>query len=372
MKLNGFCSRKGSSWRHEGVFLVISTCHYGVNANEITSKLVIDAGSGRLIPDTFFGAFFEEINHAGAGGLWAELVNNRGFEAGGSINGTSNIYPWTIIGENQSSIIVSTEGSSCFERNKIALRMDVLCHRKSCPRGGVGISNPGFWGMNIEEGKKYKVVFYVRSLGRINLQISFVGSDNGVKLASTKIRWKDTVGAWEERPGHYNDIWKYWTDDGFGYFEGLQAYVSEYAVWKEVAGNGSLYAAVAEAAFLIGLEKNSDVVSMVAYAPLFVNTNDEYWIPDAIVFNTYQNYGTPSYWLQQFFIDSNGAIFLNSTLYNSSSSIVASAIQYTNSQDGKNYLKVKIVPKRASLENASNDMNVELAPYSVTSFDLLI
>ncbi|KAI5437091.1 hypothetical protein KIW84_023279 [Lathyrus oleraceus] len=326
-------------------------------------------------------------------------------------------------------------------------------------------------------------------------------------------RWKDTVGAWEERLGHYNDIWKYWTDDEFGYFEGLQlsedlgaypiwvfnngishhyeintsaispfvqealdgiefargspeskwgslrasmghpksfdlryvgvgnedcgkhnyqgnylefykaikdrypdiqiisncdgsqyplnhpadlydfhiytnskdmfsqytkfdkaprsgpkAYVSEYAVWKEDAGNGSLYAAVAEAAFLIGLEKNIDVVNMVAYAPLFVNTNDKYWIPDAIVFNTYQNYGTPSYWLQQFFIDSNGAIFLNSTLYNSSSSIV----QYTNSQDGKNYLKVKIVPKRASLENASNDMNVELAPYSVTSFDLLI
>lgn len=42
-----------------GVCFIISTCHYGVNANEITSKLVIDAGSGRLIPDTFFGAFFE-------------------------------------------------------------------------------------------------------------------------------------------------------------------------------------------------------------------------------------------------------------------------------------------------------------------------
>jgi hypothetical protein len=36
------------------------------------------------------------------------------------------------------------------------------------------------------------------------------------------------------------------------------------------------------------------------------------------------------------------------------------------------FVYVQIVPKRASLENASNDMNVELAPYSVTSFDLLI
>jgi len=36
----------------------------------------------------------------------------------------------------------------------------------------------------------------------------------------------------------------------------LQAFVSEYAVWKEDAANGSLLAAVAEAAFLIGVEKN--------------------------------------------------------------------------------------------------------------------
>ncbi|XP_039683473.1 alpha-L-arabinofuranosidase 1 isoform X4 [Medicago truncatula] len=636
------------------VCLVISECHADVNANAShISKLVIDARTRRPIPDTFFGAFFEEINHAGAGGLWAELVDNRGFEAGGS-NVSSNINPWIIIGDNSSSIIVSTDRSSCFECNKVALRSDVLCQGQSCPLGGVGISNPGFWGMNIEQGKKYKVVFYVRSLGPINLQVSFIGSDDGVKLASTNIsafgvnvtkwsrmetileangtnhnsslqittsnrgvvwldqvsampldtykghgfrsdlyqmaadlkpktfrfpggcyvegdylrnafRWKDTVGPWEERPGHFNDIWNYWTDDGFGYFEGLQlsedlgafpvwvfnsgishhdevntsdispfvqealdgiefargsstsqwgslrasmghpepfdlrfvaignedchkynylgnylkfyeaikhdypdiqiisncdgsihqldhpadlydfhiytdskdmfsdytkfdnaprsgpkAFVSEYAVWKEDAGAGSLYAAVAEAAFLIGLEKNSDIVSMVAYAPLFLNTNDRKWIPDAIVFNSYQNYGTPSYWLQQLFIESSGATLLNSTLQNSSSSIVASAIEYKNSQDGKNYLRVKvvnfgnatenfmisinglnsivqssnssmvvltssnrmdensfsepnkIVPQRTALGNASNDMDVRLPPYSVTSFDLSI
>lgn len=38
-------------------------------------------------------------------------------------------------------------------------------------------------------------------------------------------RWKDSVGAWEERPGHYGDVWDYWTDDGFGYFEGLQVHL---------------------------------------------------------------------------------------------------------------------------------------------------
>lgn len=35
-------------------------------------------------------------------------------------------------------------------------------------------------------------------------------------------RWGETVGPWEERPGHVNDAWGYWTDDGLGFFEFLQ------------------------------------------------------------------------------------------------------------------------------------------------------
>lgn len=35
-------------------------------------------------------------------------------------------------------------------------------------------------------------------------------------------RWRETIGTWEERPGHFNDVWQYWTDDGLGFFEFLQ------------------------------------------------------------------------------------------------------------------------------------------------------
>ena len=35
-------------------------------------------------------------------------------------------------------------------------------------------------------------------------------------------RWKESIGPWEERPGHFGDVWMYWTDDGLGYFEFLQ------------------------------------------------------------------------------------------------------------------------------------------------------
>lgn len=75
-------------------------------------------------------------------------VQVTGFEAGG-INTPSNIDPWLIIGD-ESNIIVETDRSSCFASNPIALRMEVLCgatRTNACPSGGVGIYNPGYWGM---------------------------------------------------------------------------------------------------------------------------------------------------------------------------------------------------------------------------------
>jgi hypothetical protein len=74
--------------------------------------------------------------------LW---IYASGFEAGGP-HTPSNIDPWSIIGDD-SSIFVATDRSSCFTRNIVALRMEVLCD--DCPASGVGIYNPGFWGMVI-------------------------------------------------------------------------------------------------------------------------------------------------------------------------------------------------------------------------------
>lgn len=80
--------------------------------------------------------------------LRTSCIPFSGFEAGGP-NTPSNIDPWSIIG-NESSVILSTDRSSCFELNKVALKMEVVCDNEgpnTCPPGGVGIYNPGFWGM---------------------------------------------------------------------------------------------------------------------------------------------------------------------------------------------------------------------------------
>ncbi|ONM18946.1 Alpha-L-arabinofuranosidase 1 [Zea mays] len=125
---------------------------------------------------------------------------------------------------------------------------------------------------------------------------------------------------------------------------GPKAIVSEYAVTGNDAGRGTLIAALAEAAFLIGLERNSDVVEMASCAPLFVNGNDQRWNPDAIVFNSWQHYGCPNYWMRVFFKDSSGATLHPSTIQLPNyDQLVTSAITWNNPHDGNTYMKIKDV-----------------------------
>lgn len=75
-------------------------------------------------------------------------------------------------------------------------------------------------------------------------------------------------------------------------------YVGEYACNTGV-GAGNLLAAISEAAFILGMERNSDVVKMTSYAPLFENENRRDWPTNLIHFNSNQTFGRASYYVQQ-------------------------------------------------------------------------
>ena len=95
--------------------------------------------------------------------------------------------------------------------------------------------------------------------------------------------------------------------------KGPRIYVGEYAVTQQ-CGQGNLRAALGEAAFMTGLERNSDAVVMASYAPLFVNVNNRAWNPDAICLNSSACYGTPSYHVQRLFSENRGEVVLPSTI----------------------------------------------------------
>ncbi len=97
------------------------------------------------------------------------------------------------------------------------------------------------------------------------------------------------------------------------------------------------HAALSEAAFLTGIEKNADHVVMACYAPLFGRTGHQQWQPNLIWFDNDRVYGTPSYYVQQLFSNHVGVSLVDTTL--TDAALHTSA---TLSEDG-NTLFLKLV-----------------------------
>lgn len=246
------------------------------------------------------GLFFEEINHAGDGGLYAELVSNRSFEDG--------LANWTAY----NGAIISLKTNDLLNNAQAhALSVTVLGASASNQKG---VANSGYWGMNVIKDSTYTLTLWVKGdaafTGKITAQlrsndgktilgkgvlkgtvektgwnmlsasITATASDskgqlllltgtnghldmdvvslfpytwknrkNGLRpdlaqlLADTRpsflrfpggcyvegegsygnaFQWKKTIGPIEQRPGHYNMNWRYWSSDGLGFDEYLQ------------------------------------------------------------------------------------------------------------------------------------------------------
>ena len=67
-------------------------------------------------------------------------------------------------------------------------------------------------------------------------------------------------------------------------------------------------AGLADAAWLTGLERNSDLIVMASYAPLFINVNQGafQWQPDLIGYDATSSYGSPTYYVQKVFSTNHG------------------------------------------------------------------
>jgi alpha-N-arabinofuranosidase len=84
--------------------------------------------------------------------------------------------------------------------------------------------------------------------------------------------------------------------------KGPKIFVGEWAT-REGSPTPNLQAALGDAAWMTGMERNSDIVVMASYAPLFVNVNPGgmQWETDLIGYDALNSYGSPSYWAQVIF-----------------------------------------------------------------------
>ena len=87
-------------------------------------------------------------------------------------------------------------------------------------------------------------------------------------------------------------------------------FVGEFAVNQTY--EGQLRAAISEAMFMVGFERNQDVVKLCSYAPLFSHVHYQSWYPNLIMFDNSRSYVIPSYYCFKLFGANRGDMVVSS------------------------------------------------------------
>lgn len=167
---------------------------------DVEADVTINAEKGKPISDMLIGIFFEDINYAADGGLYAELVRNRDFEFTNADRREWNAQTaWTLNGENMGFSIETVD--PIHENNSHYAVLDVK-------QRGSGLVNEGFDGIPLKKGEKYDFSVFARSpegnnksllvrlvdkKGKVYGSASFKGISSAWKKYSAVITANETV-----------------------------------------------------------------------------------------------------------------------------------------------------------------------------------
>ncbi|WP_312769164.1 alpha-L-arabinofuranosidase C-terminal domain-containing protein [Epilithonimonas sp.] len=119
--------------------------------------------------------------------------------------------------------------------------------------------------------------------------------------------------------------------------------------------------ALSEAAFMTGLERNADVVTMTSYAPLLAHADGWQWTPDLIWFNNLKSYATPNYYVQKLFSNNKGTDLIkiseNGKSLTGQNNLYASAVK--DSKSGETIIKI--------VNSNTKETLVEINPKNIKS-----
>ena len=142
--------------------------------------------SGKKVNPNQFGIFFEEINHAGEGGLYTDLIRN------GSFTEAPTLDAWSAVrtGSAKVNLFFETENPLNSVKPR-SLRVEV----NSSNGGRAGLSNEGYWGIAVQKGTSYQFAMYARAGSGFDgpLTVSLEGKDGAVygeaQITGLKPEW---------------------------------------------------------------------------------------------------------------------------------------------------------------------------------------
>lgn len=210
--------------------LALAAATAAISPSNAQEMLYVDAAQrGHDINPNMYGIFFEEINHSGDGGLYAEMIQNRGFEEqtipeGFKANGTNKIQTeqfvrytdlvrnqlnWDWNYDQKKMTGWSTQASGCtivcdvtapttplHEATPNAMKLAI----SGATSGSTAkLINSGYWGMAVDKDENYKLRFYLNTVdysGKVKAQIMSDGEVIGEAEFDV-----DKSGNWKEYTG---------------------------------------------------------------------------------------------------------------------------------------------------------------------------
>jgi alpha-N-arabinofuranosidase len=103
-------------------------------------RLTVDSHGGNASSPLMYGIMFEDINHSGDGGIYAELIQNRAFQ--GSREFPSTLTPWQAVGDAK----LTLQNTSMPLSSALPTSVNVA----PGTGGVIGLENPGWWGISVK------------------------------------------------------------------------------------------------------------------------------------------------------------------------------------------------------------------------------
>lgn len=142
----------------------------------------VDTHPTKTVSPDLYGIFFEDINNAADGGIYAELIRNRSFE-----DDNKDIPTWSVCGASHKLV---TKG----------LLNKVQGHALELTFAGKQLqtlTNDGFWGINAVQGRPYKLSLWIKGKYNGTVKAQLVSADGKTVLAETPVNGKVT-GKWQK------------------------------------------------------------------------------------------------------------------------------------------------------------------------------
>lgn len=137
-------------------------------AAAVHAQVTIDIDTqqrGPKVSPMLYGIFYEDINHAADGGIYAELIRNRSFEDGPRYGAPADMQGWTTLAASPSRLaarLIQPSKQTPLLNNVQHNALELTVNASSA--APVSLVNEGYWGINAVQGRSYRLSFWAKTL----------------------------------------------------------------------------------------------------------------------------------------------------------------------------------------------------------------